>query len=102
MSQLLTLSLDCVSSPSIFLQSAIQHEDEFQKSFGRGFAWYNSEELSATVVKETKYHTKSPLLDTMHDFSRFRSSIFIGHIRGAAKRLVLKDTQPFSHSYAGK
>lgn len=102
MSQILTLSFDCPSSPSILLKTPLLNEESKNHSYGQGFAWYNNEELSATEVKETKYASKSTLINTMQDFSRFHSTIFIGHIRGAAKRLVQKDTQPFSHSYAGR
>lgn len=102
MSQILAFSLDCPSSPSILLKTPGANEQIEHQSYGRGFAWYNNEELSATVVKETKYANQSTLINTMQDFSRFHSTIFIGHIRGAAKRLVQKDTQPFSQSYAGR
>ncbi|SRR5579885_644221 len=101
MSQILALSLDCMSSPSILLKSSIPEQIPTQ-SYGRGFSWYNNEELSATVIKETKHHHKSTLVSSMQDFSRFHSTIFIGHIRGAAKKLVQKDTQPFNRSYAGR
>lgn len=102
MSQILILSLDCPSSPSIELKTPPAHPQSPKEAYGRGFAWYNNEELSATVVKEAKYANPSILIHTMHDFVRFHSTIFIGHIRGAAKRLVQKDTQPFSRSYAGR
>lgn len=102
MSQILAFSLDCSSSPSILLKMPELYIRNTSQSYGRGFAWYNHEELSATIVKETKYAAQSTLINTMQDFSRFHSTIFIGHIRGAAKRLVQKDTQPFSRSYAGR
>jgi transglutaminase-like putative cysteine protease/predicted glutamine amidotransferase len=102
MSQILTLSFDCPSSPSIILKLPIINEQTKKQSYGQGFAWYNNDELSATVVKETKYASRSTLIKTMEDVTRFHSTIFIGHIRGAAKKLVQKDTQPFSRSFAGR
>src|SRR5437016_6313673 len=104
MSQLLALSFDCISTPYILLKGSPTSEKTNEKTYGRGFAWYNGNEFSVTNVKETKYRTnhESTLLNTMQDLSKFNSSIFIGHIRGASKRLNIKDTQPFTQSYAGR
>jgi len=99
MSKILALSFDCPSSPSILLKCP--ESSEQNQPYGRGFCWYNNEELSITVVKEAKF-TSDSTFAVMQDFSKFHSSIFIGHIRGAAKRLVQKDTQPFSQTYAGR
>ena len=102
MSQILIFSFDCLSAPSIVLKTPESIEETSAKSYGRGFAWYNQDELSATVVKEAKLSIQSTLASIMHDSTRFHSTIFIGHIRGAAKRLVQQDTQPFIRSYAGR
>lgn len=104
MSQLLALSFDCISTPRILLKGSLISEQAHEKSYGRGFAWYNGNELSVTNVKETKYRNnqESTLINTMQDLTKFNSSIFIGHIRGASKRLIVKDTQPFTQSYAGR
>lgn len=104
MSQLLALSFDCLSTPYILLKGSPTSDQTNEKSYGRGFAWYNDNELSVTNVKETKWRSnhKSPLMNTMQDHTKFSSSIFVGHIRGASKRLILNETQPFTQSYAGR
>jgi transglutaminase-like putative cysteine protease/predicted glutamine amidotransferase len=100
MSQIVAFSLDCPSSPSVLLKLPTAREQN--QSYGRGFAWYNVEELSTTVVKETKYADQPAFSTIMEDFTRFHSTIFIGHVRGAVKRLVQQDAQPFTRSYAGR
>jgi transglutaminase-like putative cysteine protease/predicted glutamine amidotransferase len=104
MSQLLALSFDCISTPYILLKNSPRSNQTNVKKYGRGFAWYNGNELSVTNVKETQYRSndESTLINTMQDHDKFNSSIFIGHIRSASKRLIQKDTQPFTQSYAGR
>src|SRR5688572_24149422 len=103
MSQLLALSFDCLSTPYILLKNSPPPNTN-EKTYGRGFAWYNGNELSVTNVKETQYRSddESTLINSMQDHSKFNSSIFIGHIRSASKRLIQKDTQPFTQSYASR
>jgi len=38
----------------------------------------------------------------MSDWSTFRSTVFLGKVRGAAKGYTHHETQPFSRSFAGK
>ena len=54
MSQLLMLSFDCPSSPSILLTTPEMHEHAKKQSYGQGFAWYNTEELSRIHSKRNK------------------------------------------------
>ncbi|MCA9582216.1 MAG: class II glutamine amidotransferase, partial [Myxococcales bacterium] len=38
----------------------------------------------------------------LRDWERFRATVFLCHIRGAAKRVSQEDTHPFLRSYAGR
>ncbi len=95
MSQLLALSFDGPSSPSLTLRwhsSAVTKADE---SYGWGMGWYPPDDRSAVVMKDPTAVSDDPLTQVLRDWKRFRSTVFLCHLRGAAARRSQDDTQPF-------
>ncbi|MBI2945625.1 MAG: class II glutamine amidotransferase [Candidatus Wallbacteria bacterium] len=95
------MSFDASAAPSIRLAHTSPGQDAEQTT-GWGFAWYPSDELAAAVVKDPIPSGETPMTRVLRDWDRFRSTIFVCHIRGAAKRVTQEDTHPFCRSYAGR
>jgi len=102
MSYLLGLSFDVEASPSIRLKAPPRSIYQHRQPFGWGIAWYPSGDTAAMVVKDPTTVDNSALTMLLHDWKRFRSSIFFCHIHGAAKRRTQQDTHPFALSFAGR
>jgi transglutaminase-like putative cysteine protease/predicted glutamine amidotransferase len=96
--QLLALSFDCASSPSITLRGV----GATDRPFGWGFAWYPAEDYAALVIKDPTSIGDNAMTKVLRDWERFQSDIFVCHLRGAARRVTQEDTQPFTRSYAGR
>ena len=99
MSHLLGMSFDSATSPSITLKAG---PDERDASVGWGFGWYPADDAAAIVLKDPHATHETALTRVMRDWDRFRSSVFLCHTRGAAKRVSQQDTHPFARSYAGR
>ncbi|MCC7541172.1 MAG: class II glutamine amidotransferase [Deltaproteobacteria bacterium] len=102
MSLLLALSFDGPATPQITLGATLRQADPVGEPFGWGFAWYPSDTRSASVVKDPTSIGDNPMTKVLRDWERFRSDVFLCHVRGAAKRIKEQDTQPFSRAYAGR
>jgi len=100
MSQLLALSFDCPSSPSLSIE-ADTHKTKNEHLQGWGLAWYPSNDYAATILKDSKNQHRAHVTKTLKSWKRFNSTLFLFHLRGAAKRAAQQDTQPFSRSFAG-
>ncbi len=100
-SQLLALSFDTQSSPTIVMASPEDTLDE-EGPTGWGFAWYPGDDRAAALIKDPIRTGPTAMSQVLHDWERFRGTQFVCHIRGAAKRSTEQDTQPFSRSYAGR
>lgn len=100
MSTLLGLSFDMEASPSILLKAPPRHVYHHHQPFGWGIAWYPSEDQAAVVIKDPTTVEDNATTLMLKDWKRFRSTLFLCHIRGAAKRRTQQDTHPFSQSYA--
>ena len=100
MSDLLAISTDGLSSPSIELK--IPDNQQGTHPYGWGFSWYPNDHQAALVMKDPLARNTNILMDTMSDWSTFRSTVFLGKVRGAAKGYTHHETQPFSRSFAGK
>ncbi len=103
MSQLLALSFDTQTSPTILMAN----EDEAASTddsgpSGWGFGWYPGDDRAAAVIKDPIRTGPTAMSRVLHDWERFRGTQFVCHIRGAAKRSSEQDTQPFSRSFAGR
>lgn len=97
-SHLLAMSFDAAASPSITLMAGKGKD----ASAGWGFAWYPMDDAAATVVKDPNATHETPLTRVLRDWDRFRSSVFICHTHGAAKRVTQQDTHPFQRAWAGR
>ena len=101
MSQLLALSFDADSCPSIHLEPWTRTVKHHREMTGWGFAWYPNSAPAAMVIKDPIPTGDTPLSTFLRDWDRFQSTIFLCHMRGAAKRTTHRDTHPFSQTYAG-
>jgi transglutaminase-like putative cysteine protease/predicted glutamine amidotransferase len=101
-SELLALSFDADASPSITLKELAHGRGERELPYGWGFGWYPRGELAAVVIKDPTSTGDDPMTGLLRDWERFRASLFLCHIRGAAKRIAQRDAQPFIKSYAAR
>lgn len=102
MSELLALSFDADTSPSITLKSVRERRVGSQLPFGWGFGWYPGNELASVVIKDPTSTGEDPMTSLLRDWERFRSTLFVCHVRGAAKRISQRDTQPLQRFYAAR
>lgn len=102
MSHLLAMSFDWAASPSIELRAVAAHGKRTPEPTGWGFAWYPHHTEAAVVIKDPTSLGENAMTQVLRDWNRFRSTIFVCHIRGAAKRITQQDTHPFCRSYAGR
>ncbi|MDF1664222.1 MAG: class II glutamine amidotransferase [Planctomycetota bacterium] len=99
MTQLLAMSFDNPSSPSIRLKT--RKISKVPRRRGWGLAWYPSKDSAAAVVKDPESIGDNAMTKVLNEWKRFRSTVFVSHIVGAAQRRTQQDTHPFSRSYAG-
>ena len=99
--RLLAMSFDAPISPSIELR-ALAHPDPREQAYGWGFAWYPEAGPSAMVIKDPTSIGENPMTKLLRDWERFQSTVFLCHLRGAARTLTEQDTHPFSMPYAGR
>lgn len=100
MSYLLGMSFDLAASPSIALKSPPRRIYNHRQPFGWGIAWYPEGDQASVVIKDPTAIKNSAMTELLKDWKRFRASVFLCHIQGAAKRRTQQDTHPFSRSYA--
>ena len=103
MTQLLGLSFDSPTSPSIRLKGIEKRQDaSLDAIYGWGLAWYPQDGPAAMVVKDPTSIGTNALTKVLSDWARFSSTLFVAHLRGAAKRRTAQDTHPFSRTHAGR
>lgn len=100
--RLLAMSFDAPISPSIELRALAQSQDPREHAYGWGFAWYPEAGPSAMVIKDPTSIGENPMTKLLRDWERFQSTVFLCHLRGAARTLTEQDTHPFSMPYAGR
>jgi transglutaminase-like putative cysteine protease/predicted glutamine amidotransferase len=104
-SELLALSFDADASPRIGF-----HESPSETSlpgaspaiYGWGVGWYPGSERGASVIKDPTSEGEGPVGDVIGDWHRFRSTLFVCHLRGHRRRRSQEDAQPFVRSYGGR
>lgn len=105
MTELLALSVDVATSPRFRLR-AIDDEDRHAQRgaqpLGWGFAWYPGSGSAAMVVKDPTSIGRNALTKVLSDWERFQSTVFVAHLRGAAKRTKQADTHPFQRAHGGR
>lgn len=101
MTQLIAMSFDVATSPSITLMTPGAGSGPIVGA-GWGFAWYPGDDLAVSVIRDPRPVGDNRLAAVLRDWDRFRGTSFLCHIRGAAKRPSEQDTHPFSRPYAGR
>lgn len=99
--RLLAMSFDGAASPSITLR-ALHDAEERDAPYGWGFAWYPEQSPAALVVKDPSSIGENAMTTVLREWERFESTVFLCHLRGAARTLQELDTHPFSRSFAGR
>ncbi len=100
MSQLLALSFDSVTAPSLTLGQ--DHKANEEKLYGWGLSWYTGEDYAATILKDSNFQSQALTTRLLDDWKKFQSTLFICHLRGATKSIKEKNTQPFGRTYAAR
>ena len=99
-SDILALSFDSISSPSIKVN--LPEKLQGTHPLGWGIAWYPNDNQAAIVKKDPVAHGKNVQLDALADWNNFRSTVFFCKAKGAASGYTHHETQPFSRSFAGQ
>ncbi len=99
-SDILAISLDGQGSPSLNLN--LPNQVSGDHSHGWGFGWYPDDDSSAMVTKDPAARGEQVFIDTITDWSNFRSTTFFCKVRGASKGYSYTETQPFCRSFAGR
>jgi transglutaminase-like putative cysteine protease/predicted glutamine amidotransferase len=102
MTQLLALSFDCATTPSIRLKAIEQIGESLDTTYGWGFGWYPTSGDAAMVIKDPTAVGENALSAVLSNWERFSSTLFLAHLRGAAKRRMQKDTHPFMRTWGGR
>ncbi|MES2985207.1 MAG: class II glutamine amidotransferase [Pseudomonadota bacterium] len=98
-SDILALSFDSVSSPSITVK--LPEQLYGSHSLGWGVAWYPNDNQAAIVKKDPAARGADIQIEALADWNNYRSSVFFCKAKGAAKGYTHHETQPFSRSFAG-
>lgn len=99
MSELLGMSFDAATSPTVRVRRG--DLDPTLTASGWGFAWYPAGDAGAAIVKDPEPSAIALLGAVLRDWQRFRSTLFVCHVRGAGKRSGHENTHPFSRAHAG-
>jgi transglutaminase-like putative cysteine protease/predicted glutamine amidotransferase len=99
-SDILTLSFDSPSSPSIELK--LPEQLATSHPLGWGIAWYPNDHQAAIVSKDPAARGMEIQMDALSDWSNFRSTVYFCKAQGAARGYTHHETQPFTRSFAGQ
>lgn len=104
MSELVALSFDANASPSIDFAAphAEAQPGATASLYGWGVGWYPSSERGASVVKDPTTSADPGVNEALRDWGRFRSTVFLCHLRGHRRPRNQEDAQPFVRSYGGR
>jgi len=105
MSELIALAFDADASPKIrFRKSRMRAPAPGAPPgiYGWGVGWYPRSERGASVVKDPTSAGEAAVGDVLGDWDRFRSTLFLCHLRGHRRRRAQEDVQPFVRSYGGR
>lgn len=98
-SDILALSFDSVSSPSIKVK--LPEQLYGTHPLGWGVAWYPNDNQAAIVKKDPVARGTDIQVEALADWTNFRSTVFFCKAKGAARGYTHHETQPFSRSFAG-
>ncbi len=106
MSELVALCFDSDASPRVEFSRARPTRGAAPGTsagvYGWGIGWYPASERGAAVVKDPGSRGEGDIGAALGGWERFRSTLFIGHLRGHRRRRSQQDLQPFVRSYAGR
>jgi transglutaminase-like putative cysteine protease/predicted glutamine amidotransferase len=99
LSELLAMSFDADAAPVVRFQDpeATRAPGE-PRLYGWGMGWYPQSERGAAVTKDPS----SAGGEALGDSKRFRSTLFLCHLRGHDRPRTQQDAQPFVRSYGGR
>ena len=100
MSDIIAINTDGLSSPSIKFK--LLPERQGLNQFGWGLAWYPNDKPASVVKKDPVAGDTQVAMSSLTDWSNYRSTLFLGKIKGANKGYTHHETQPFSRSFAGR
>ena len=96
------MSFDANASPVVrFQDPEATGLPGIQRLYGWGLGWYPNSERGASVLKDPSSSGGGSVGDVLGDWKRFRSTLFIGHMRGHNRPRNQQDAQPFVRSYGG-
>ena len=99
-SDILALSFDSVSSPSIKVK--LPEQLQGTHALGWGIAWYPNDNQAAIVKKDPVARGTNVQMEALADWNNFRSTVFFCKAKGAASGYTHHETQPFTRSFAGQ
>lgn len=107
MSELVGMCFDSDVSPSVDFQAPVPLEHETASGsphglYGWGVGWYPSSDKGASVVKDPTSGGDQQVSYALGDWTRFRSTVFVFHLRGHQRPRRQQDAQPFVRSYGGR
>ncbi|MCA9510199.1 MAG: class II glutamine amidotransferase [Myxococcales bacterium] len=104
MSELLALCFDGDASPAVRFadpQAPSGGGRAPARHYGWGIGWYPKSERGASVLKDPSSSGQTAVGDALGDWERFRSTLFLCHLRGHNRPRSQQDAQPFVRSYGG-
>jgi transglutaminase-like putative cysteine protease/predicted glutamine amidotransferase len=102
LSELLAMSFDGDASQKVrFQDPGASGPPGSPRLYGWGLGWYPNSDRGATVLKDPTSSGGGSVGDVLGDWKRFRSTVFIGHMRGHNRPRNQQDAQPFVRSYGG-
>jgi transglutaminase-like putative cysteine protease/predicted glutamine amidotransferase len=101
------MCFDSDASPSVNFQAPSSLEGDNSSGaphglYGWGIGWYPSSDKGASVVKDPTSGGDHRVSNALGDWTRFRSTIFVCHLRGHQRPRKQQDAQPFVRSYGGR
>ena len=107
MSELLALSFDADASPQVRFRKSPRRIRTPNPGappgvYGWGIGWYPDSDRGALMIKDPNSSGEAAVSDVLGDWTRFRSTLFVSHLRGHRRRRTQEDTQPFVRSYGGR
>lgn len=99
-SDIIAVSLDASSSPSININFKSHQKSGYIPSWGLG--WYPEDNLSTMLTKGEAAKDTAIFANAVTDWSNFRSTTFFYKIKSSTQEYNYNESQPFSRSFSGR
>lgn len=99
-SDIIAVSLDASSSPSININFKSNRKDGYTPSWGLG--WYPEDNLSTMLTKGEAAKDTAIFANAVTDWSNFRSTTFFYKIKSSNQEYSYNESQPFSRNLSGR